>query len=184
MRFARPWLVGVVQRQNVGLPSRSFCGFDPRHPLHFNPKYHERVRIINNWTIIGNLTADPELRTTKTDKNLCTFSVAINEGWGDTAKTTYVKVSTFGKTADACIKNLTKGRKVAARGTASASAYINKRTNQAAASLQLTASEVEFLTPKNEHPEDSSYDPYSPPLPVDDLTGFTDITDSDEPLPF
>lgn len=123
------------------------CGFDPRHPLHFNPKHNERVRVINNWTIIGNLTADPELRTTKTDKNLCTFSVAINEGWGDTAKTTYVKVSVFGKTADACMKNLTKGRKVAVRGTASASAYINKRTNQAAANLQLTASEVEFLIP-------------------------------------
>lgn len=158
-------------------------GFKTAKRAYFKIHHHERVRIINNWTIIGNLTADPELRTTSSGKNVCNFSVAINEGWGDTAKTTYVKVSVFGKIADSCMKNLTKGRKVAVRGTASASAYINKRTNQAASTLQLTASEVEFLTPKNEQP-DSSVDPYSAPFPEDDLSGFTDITDSDEPLPF
>lgn len=141
------------------------------------------MRIINNWTIIGNLTADPELRTTSSGKNVCNFSVAINEGWGETAKTTYVKVSVFGKAADACMKNLVKGRKVAVRGTASASAYINKRTNQAAATLQLATSEVEFLTPKNEQ-SDTSVDPYNAPFPDDDISGFTDVTDSDEPLPF
>lgn len=160
------------------------CGFDSRHPLHFNPKYNERVRIINNWTIIGNLTADPELRTTRNGRNVCNFSVAINEGWGETAKVTFVKVAVFGNSAESCAANLKKGRKVAIRGTASASAYINRNTNQAAATLQMNAFEVEFLTPKNAQPEDSSYDPYSPPLPDDDLTGFTDITDSDETLPF
>lgn len=183
MRFPSTPICG---RSSIGRASAfqaDCCGFDPRRPLHKNFEHHERVRTINNWTIIGNLTADPEMRTTASGKNVCNFSVAINEGWGDTAKTTYVKVSVFGKTADACMKNLTKGRKVAVRGTASVSAYINKRTNQAAANLQLTAFEVEFITPKNEQP-DSSVDPYTAPFPDDDLTGFTDITDSDEPLPF
>ena len=33
---------------------------------------------MNRLTIIGNLTRDPETRTTQAGKNVCTFSVAVN----------------------------------------------------------------------------------------------------------
>ena len=33
---------------------------------------------MNKLTIIGNLTRDPELRTTSTGVNVCSFTVAVN----------------------------------------------------------------------------------------------------------
>ena len=33
---------------------------------------------MNKLTIIGNLTADPELRTIPSGVNVCTFTVAVN----------------------------------------------------------------------------------------------------------
>lgn len=163
--------------------SGGFLGLLSAKEAYIASNHHERVRTINNCMIIGNLTRDPELRTTKTNKNVCTFDVAVNEGWGETAKTTFFHVSVFGKTADSAMRFLKKGRKVAVRGSVSASAYLSK-AGKPSANLQLAAFDVEFLSPRSES-EEQSVDPYSAPYPNDIglPEDFTDVTD-DEELPF
>ena len=37
---------------------------------------------MNKLTIIGNLTADPELRTIPSGASVCTFTVAVNRRFG------------------------------------------------------------------------------------------------------
>ncbi len=76
---------------------------------------------LNRAMIIGNLTRDPELRTTPGGQNVCNFSVATSSQWTDAAgqkqeRSEYHSIVAWGKLADICQQYLTKGRKVYIEG--------------------------------------------------------------------
>lgn len=105
---------------------------------------------MNRLIIIGNCTKDPELRTTQSGKTVCTFSVAVNRKGkkkDDQQETDYFRVSAWDALGDNCGKYLTKGKKVAVVGSVSVHAFKNAK-GDAGASLEVLASEVEFLTPR------------------------------------
>lgn len=143
---------------------------------------------MNKLTIIGNLTADPELRTIPSGVNVCTFTVAVNSRIrkdGDKPHVDYFRVAAWRGLGENCSRYLTKGKKVCVIGEVSARAFESK-DGSIRASLELTADEVEFLSPRT---DDAGYHkPYSEPRmevsSMEDLSsqGFTEITDSD--LPF
>ena len=104
---------------------------------------------------IGNLTRDPELRTTQTGINVCSFSVAVNKpltkaqrdaGQQPTAK--FYRVSAWRELGDNCAKYLAKGRKVYVSGTVDVSTYTGN-DGMVHANLEVTANEVEFLSPRD-----------------------------------
>ena len=100
---------------------------------------------MNQLTIIGNLTRDPETRTTKGGDIVTTLTVAVNRASGaDDAD--FFRVSAWGKMSENCAKYLTKGKKVAVIGSVHADAYTDKDGNPAA-SLEVSAARVEFLSP-------------------------------------
>ena len=71
--------------------------------------------------LIGNLTRDPESRTTATGKNVTSFSVATNASWTDAAgnkqeKVEYHNIVAWGKLGEICQQYLGKGRKVYVEG--------------------------------------------------------------------
>ena len=102
---------------------------------------------MNKLTIIGNLTADPELRTTQDGKNVCWFTVAVNRRNRDEAD--YFRVSAWEKLGENCQKFLIKGRKVCVIGPVTVRTYqANDGTTRA--SMEVTAQDVEFLTPRTE----------------------------------
>jgi single-strand DNA-binding protein len=125
---------------------------------------------MNRLTIIGNICKDPELRSTPKGIEVCTFTVAVNRKKGETEQTDFFRVTTWDKTAANCNKYLAKGRKVAVIGSVSVSAYTGK-DGKANASLEVNASEVEFLSSRD---------------PVDNAEikekGFVKVDDPD--LPF
>lgn len=127
---------------------------------------------MNNLTIIGNLTRDPDTRTTQTGKNVCSFTMAVNRRGRD-GETDYFRVSAWDKLADNCQRYLAKGRKAAVTGPVSVSAYDGK-DGKAHANLEVTARDVEFLTPKGEAQASSA-------RPATD-DGYTEVDDDD--LPF
>ena len=103
---------------------------------------------MNSLTIIGNLTRDPELRTTPQGKQVCSLDVAVNrrkkiEGQPEAD---YFRVNAWGALGETCAKYLAKGRKVAVIGSVS----LSKREHEGKfyASLEVFAEEVEFLSPK------------------------------------
>ncbi len=103
--------------------------------------------------LIGNLTKDPESRTTQNGINLCTFTVAVNRRHTAQAgqpEADYFRVTAWRQLGDICAKNLAKGRKVAVTGTVSASAYTTQ-DGTARANLEVQADDVEFITPKGEN---------------------------------
>ena len=102
---------------------------------------------MNKLTIIGNLTADPELRTTQAGKSVCGFTVAVNKRNSDDAD--YFRVSAWDKLGENCQKFLIKGRKVCVIGPVTVRTYqANDGTTRA--SMEVMAQDVEFLTPRTD----------------------------------
>jgi len=76
---------------------------------------------LNRAMIIGNLTRDPEVRTTAGGQTVATFGVATNHVWNDSSgqrqeKAEFHNIVAWGKLAEICGQYLTKGRKVYVEG--------------------------------------------------------------------
>lgn len=76
---------------------------------------------LNKVMIIGNLTRDPEMRTTTSGQNVTSFGVATSRVWKDAAgakqeKTEFHNIVAWGKLAEICSQYLAKGRKVYVEG--------------------------------------------------------------------
>ena len=105
---------------------------------------------MNKLTIIGNLTKTPEQRTTQSGIPVTTFTVAVNrrrqqEGQPEAD---FFRVTAWRGLAETCGKYLDKGRKVCVVGPVSISTYTGS-DGQARANLEVTAEDVEFLSPKD-----------------------------------
>ena len=139
---------------------------------------------MNKLTIIGNLTRDPELRTTSSGINVCTFTVAVNRrrsANSNQPEADFFRVSAWRQLGENCQRYLAKGRKVAVVGAVSVQTYTgNDGTTRA--SLEVNADDVEFLSSRN---EDAGYAPAAPAQPAPAapaMNGFEEVDDED--LPF
>ena len=71
---------------------------------------------MNSISLVGNLTGDPKLIFGDSGKARATFSVAVNEGQGETEKTHFVNVTAFGTLAENIADSLSKGQRVVVVG--------------------------------------------------------------------
>lgn len=101
---------------------------------------------MNKVILIGNLTADPNLRETQSGKKVATLNIAVN-GYNDT--TDFFTVNVWNAQAENCAKYLSKGKKVAIVGELHNRSYEDKDGNKRTV-CEITASEVEFISPKEE----------------------------------
>ncbi|PIR43464.1 single-stranded DNA-binding protein [candidate division WWE3 bacterium CG10_big_fil_rev_8_21_14_0_10_32_10] len=79
------------------------------------------VRSLNRATLVGNLTADPVLRTTNNGTPVATFAVATNRSYTDSSgefqdAADFHNCVGFGKTAEICNDLLQKGSMVYVEG--------------------------------------------------------------------
>lgn len=120
---------------------------------------------MNKLIIIGNLTRDPEVREFD-GKLCCTFTVAVNRRVRSNAhpQADYVRVSAWEQLGDRCAKYLAKGKKVCVEGPVCAHGY-NDNAGQVRASLEMTARDVEFLTPRSSDASQGAQDGF---VPVDE----------------
>ena len=138
---------------------------------------------MNRVIITGNLTHDPELRTTASGVSTCSFRVAVNRRFKDkdgNATTDFIQVVTWRKTAELCADYLGKGKKVLVIGELQNRSYETKDGTKKTVT-EIVADEVEFLSPKSDGNENSGRrgrNKQSEP----DMDGFMDI--SDDELPF
>ena len=102
---------------------------------------------MNRLTIIGNLTNDPELRTTQAGDSVCTFTVAVNRPKknGQDNGADFFRVTAWRALGENCKKYLLKGKKVAVVGPVSVHTY-QANNGETKASLEVTATDVEFLS--------------------------------------
>ena len=143
---------------------------------------------MNKCFIIGNLTADPESRTTQSGKRVVSFTVAVNKKRNDgTDATDFFRVSAWEKLGDVCAQYLAKGRKVNVVGDIHAGSYTNSK-GEAVGTLELTAQDVEFLSPKDQEAQYRTeerkaiqQEPKQASM-VKNAGGFVEVNDED--LPF
>ena len=106
---------------------------------------------INRVNISGNLTRDPELRSTAGGTQILSFGVAVNDRrrnqqtgeWEDVPN--FVDCVVFGQRAEALSRFLSKGSKVAIEGKLRFSSWETKE-GQRRSKLEVVVDEVEFLS--------------------------------------
>lgn len=133
---------------------------------------------MNQCIFIGNLTRDPETRIVSDGKTVCNFTIAVNRRGGGQNDVAYVRVAAWGKTGENCQKYLAKGRKVCVIGPVAVRTY-QSNDGGTRASLEITAEDVEFLTPKSESGAASAAQQPSSSIPAG---GYTQV--EREELPF
>lgn len=79
--------------------------------------------MINNVVIVGRLTQDPELRKTKTNKSVCSFSLAVSKGKDNTK---FFRFTVWEKGAEYLANYGKKGNIVAVQGELDYSEYTDK----------------------------------------------------------
>jgi len=104
---------------------------------------------INRVIITGNLTRDPELRSTSSN-TVCSLRVAVNgrrknpstDQWED--QPNYFDVTVWGAQGENCAKFLTKGRPIAVDGRLQWREWTDKEGNKRQ-SVDIIAESVQFL---------------------------------------
>ena len=152
---------------------------------------------MNKVYLIGNLTRDPEMRSTQSGVNVCNFSIAVNRRFRNPQtgqqETDFFNIVAWRQLADLCGRYLTKGRKVAVVGSIQTRTYEAQDGSKRSA-FDIVADEVEFLSAANSAGGSSSdyhaavSSPASAPrmqqapayAPMD--SGFTQVDDDE--LPF
>jgi single-strand DNA-binding protein len=118
-------------------------------------KYRKENKM-NNWTGIGRLVRDPEVRYTTEQMAICKFTMAIDDGYGDKKKTNFIPVVVFGKTAENCERFLAKGRMVAVEGKIQTGSYEKDGTK--VYTTDVIANRVEFIDFGNKNGQNAKQD--------------------------
>ena len=114
---------------------------------------------INRVIISGNLTRDPELRSTQSGMDVMSFGVAVNDRrrnpqtneWEDYPN--FVDCTMFGNRARSLHQHLSKGTKVAIEGKLRWSQW--EREGQKRSKIEVIVDELEFMSSRNS--DSSSY---------------------------
>ena len=113
----------------------------------------------NKVILIGNLTADPELKQTASGISACTFSIAVNRRYKDETGQNacdFINIVAWRKTADFVNQYFTKGKPILVCGQLQTRTWTDKEGNKRYAT-EVVADEVSFVgsndnatAPKNE----------------------------------
>jgi len=106
------------------------------------------ARSLNQVTLMGNLTRDPELRQTPNGQNVCSFSLALNRSYKDASgewqeATDYIDIVAWGPLAERVSQYLTKGRRCLVQGRLQSRSW--EQEGQKRSKVEVLANDVTFL---------------------------------------
>ncbi len=111
------------------------------------------ARSLNQVTLMGNLTRDPELRQTPTGQNVCSFSLALNRSYKDQSgewqeATDYIDVVAWGPLGERVSQYLSKGRRCLVQGRLQSRSW--EQEGQKRNKVEVLANDVTFLDSRGE----------------------------------
>ena len=135
---------------------------------------------INKVILLGNLGADPELRTTAGGDAVATISIATSDSWKDKnpgeeqQKTEWHRVVFFRRMAEVVGQYLKKGSSVYIEGQLQTNSYEDKNTGEKKFSTQIVARDMQMLGSRNnsETQSNSSEEASMDQTPMDDEIPF------------
>ena len=106
------------------------------------------ARSFNQVVLMGNLTRDPELRTTPTGQSVCSFSLALNRSYksasGDWQEVTdYIDVVAWAALGERVAQYLSKGRPALVSGRLQSRSW--EQDGQKRNKVEVVANDVTFL---------------------------------------
>lgn len=102
---------------------------------------------LNAWSITGRLTSDADYKVLASGKGLLTVNVAVNTGFGEYQKTTFVKVQQWGERGKNIVQYLNKGNLIACTGELTVNEW-STREGEKRIDLQLTVQSIQMLSSK------------------------------------
>lgn len=103
--------------------------------------------MINNVTLMGRLTAAPELRTTNSGLSVTSFTLAVDRGFGENKQTDFINCVAWRERADFICRYFTKGSMLALTGNIQTRKYEDKNGNTRTA-FEILAETVSFCGDK------------------------------------
>jgi single-strand DNA-binding protein len=106
------------------------------------------ARSLNQVTLMGNLTRDPELRQTPNGQNVTSFSLALNRAYKDAGGewqevTDYIDIVCWGPLAERVAQYLSKGRRCLVQGRLQSRSW--EQDGQKRSKVEVLANDVTFL---------------------------------------
>ena len=117
------------------------------------------ARSLNQVTLMGNLTRDPELRQTPTGQNVTSFSLALNRSYKDSSgewqeATDYIDIVSWGPLAERVAQYLSKGRRCLVQGRLQSRSW--EQDGQKRSKVEVLANDVTFLDSRGDDTGGSS----------------------------
>jgi single-strand DNA-binding protein len=152
---------------------------------------------INRVVLTGNLTRDPELRSTASGMSVCSLRVACNTrrknnstgDWED--KPNYFDVTVWGAQGENCARFLSKGRPVAIDGRLEWREWEERETGNKRQAIDIIADAVQFLGGRDDAQGGGGFTPRSD-VPVNEsdfqqpvaATASNGAAAADDDIPF
>ena len=144
---------------------------------------------INRVVLTGNLTRDPELRSTGSGMSVCSLRIACNTrrkdgsgNWVD--KPNYFDVTVWGAQGENCAQYLAKGRPVAVDGRLEWREWEDKEGNKRQA-VDIIADSVQFLGSREGGENGGRFTPQSDvPADTADFASAPAGSTGDDDIPF
>ena len=107
--------------------------------------------MLNVVAIMGRLVADPELRTTQSGTNVCSFRIACDRNFarqGEQRQADFIDIVAWRQQAEFVSKYFQKGSLIAIEGSLQTRQYQDKNGNNRTA-IEIVANNVNFAAPKS-----------------------------------
>lgn len=134
---------------------------------------------MNNVSLIGRLTADPELRRTQSGLVTTRFTVAVDRRFakqGEEKQTDFINIVAWRQTAEFICKYFSKGQRIALTGSIQTGSYTDSEGKKRS-TFDVIADNVEFCDSKNSQKTDTKS------IEVENTADFERMPD-DKDLPF
>ena len=120
------------------------------------------ARSLNQVTLMGNLTRDPELRQTPSGQSVCSFSLALNRSYKDASgewqeATDYIDIVAWGGLAERVAQYMSKGRRCLVQGRLQSRSW--EQDGQKRSKVEVLANDVTFLDSRGGGDGDESGSP-------------------------
>lgn len=121
--------------------------------------YYRDMANLNKVMLIGNLTADPDVRQTPRGTSLTELRLAVNRVTNGSnegerrEETTFLDVTCWGRTAEIAGQYLSKGRPVFIEGRLQMDTWEDKQTGQKRSRIRIVAENLQLLGGRGDGPQ-------------------------------
>lgn len=112
------------------------------------------MRGFSKVVLAGNLTRDPELRTTPNGASVCSFTIAVNRNYKDASgnpqeQTSFIDCTAWGKAGEMINQYLKKGQPLLVSGRLSQHSWEDKNSGQKRSRTEVVVEDFTFISGGN-----------------------------------